>query len=276
VLAGNSVAETSQLINSFLSAISSDTTMVRIDASCSSTLEGMREVVQATGFDPDGKSLIDLDILFMKFLSLQRVQNYRTIFVIEETPENELWVRDKVSDLVQLEAAGKFGLMVLLSQRSSAVETPVEQTLVEESTPSPESEPDADLPEWNLSMDSDATIPLKKIPRRNGKRLRELTLEQPRLMIGRARDNDLCIRGDKVSRHHAILVRHGAAAVVMDLNSTNGTYVNSCRVKDQVVVHDDIIAIGDHHMRFVATSDSNVRQLARTLVHTQPKAASQL
>jgi len=252
VLAGSSAAESRQLIDSFLSGIRSDVTMVRIDATCSGTLEGMREVVQATGFDPAGKSLIDLDILFMKFLSLQRVQHYRTIFVIEETPDNEAWVRDKIRDLVQLEEAGNFGLMVLLSQQSEAQAAPVEQTLSEEDAPPPE--PEADLPEWNLSMDSEATVPLKKIPRHNGKRVRDLTLEQPRLMIGRAADNDLCIRGTKVSRHHAILVRHGAAAVVMDLNSTNGTYVNSRRIKDQVVVHDDIIEIGNHHIRFVAAN----------------------
>jgi pSer/pThr/pTyr-binding forkhead associated (FHA) protein len=40
----------------------------------------------------------------------------------------------------------------------------------------------------------------------------------------------------------------------MDLNSTNGTYVNSRRIKDQVVVHHDIIAIGEHHMRFIASN----------------------
>jgi len=253
VLAGSSATETRQLISSFLSGIRSDVTVVRIDATCSGILEGMREVVQTTGFDPQGRSLIDLDILFMKFLSLQRVQHYRTIFVIEETPDNEAWVRDKVRDLVQLDEAGNFGLMVLLSRQSEAQESSVEQSLSKEDAP-PKSEPEADLPEWNLRMDSDATVPLKKIPRHNGKRVRDLKLEQPRLMIGRAADNDLCLRGTKVSRHHAILVRHGAAAVVMDLNSTNGTYVNSRRIKDQVVVHDDIIEIGNHHIRFVAAN----------------------
>ena len=253
VLASKSAAATRQLINSFLSVIRTDVTVLRIDASCTGAYEGMREVIQATGFDPQGKSLIDLDILFMKFLSIQRVQHYRTIFAIEETPDNEAWVSDKVRNLVRLEEAGEFGLMVILSRQTDVREAPVEQIL-SKADAVPESEPEADLPEWNLSMDSDATVPLKKIPRHNGRRVRDLTLEQPRLMIGRAQDNDLCIRGEKVSRHHAILVRLGAAAVVMDLNSTNGTYVNSRRIKDQVVVHHDIIAIGNHYIRFIAAN----------------------
>jgi pSer/pThr/pTyr-binding forkhead associated (FHA) protein len=40
----------------------------------------------------------------------------------------------------------------------------------------------------------------------------------------------------------------------MDLNSTNGTFVNSHRINDQAVVHNDIIVIGNHHIRFIAPS----------------------
>ena len=36
----------------------------------------------------------------------------------------------------------------------------------------------------------------------------------------------------------------------MDLNSTNGTYVNSKRVSNQVLRHDDVITIGHHRIKF--------------------------
>jgi len=36
----------------------------------------------------------------------------------------------------------------------------------------------------------------------------------------------------------------------MDLNSTNGTYVNSRRVSNHVLVHDDVITIGHHRIKF--------------------------
>ena len=36
----------------------------------------------------------------------------------------------------------------------------------------------------------------------------------------------------------------------MDLNSTNGTYVNSRRVHNHVLNHDDVISIGNHGIKF--------------------------
>jgi pSer/pThr/pTyr-binding forkhead associated (FHA) protein len=45
----------------------------------------------------------------------------------------------------------------------------------------------------------------------------------------------------------------------MDLNSTNGTFVNSRRVSNQILIHNDIVSIGNHRIKFVdpgATSRS--------------------
>jgi hypothetical protein len=84
----------------------------------------------------------------------------------------------------------------------------------------------------------------------NGKTLKELPMERPRLLIGRSEHNDLCINSKYVSRHHALLVRHGTATVLMDLNSTNGTFVNSRRVSNHVMQHDDIISLGQHGIKF--------------------------
>ena len=36
----------------------------------------------------------------------------------------------------------------------------------------------------------------------------------------------------------------------MDLNSTNGTYVNSRRVHNHVLNHDDVVSIGNHGIKF--------------------------
>jgi type II secretory pathway predicted ATPase ExeA/pSer/pThr/pTyr-binding forkhead associated (FHA) protein len=86
---------------------------------------------------------------------------------------------------------------------------------------------------------------------RKGKTLGEITLERPRLLIGRSEHNDLRINSNFISRHHAMFVRHGSATLLMDLNSTNGTFVNSRRVSNYVMMHDDIVSIGNHRMKFV-------------------------
>jgi predicted component of type VI protein secretion system len=83
-----------------------------------------------------------------------------------------------------------------------------------------------------------------------GKTTQEMRCDKPRLLIGRSEHNDLTIDSRFVSRHHMLLVRHGSATFLMDLNSTNGTYVNSRRVSNQVLIDNDIITVGNHRLKF--------------------------
>ncbi len=36
----------------------------------------------------------------------------------------------------------------------------------------------------------------------------------------------------------------------MDLNSSNGTFVNSRRVSNHVLIHDDVVTLGNHRIKF--------------------------
>ena len=85
---------------------------------------------------------------------------------------------------------------------------------------------------------------------RDGETIKELSFDQPRLLIGRSEHNDIAIPSRFVSRHHMLLVRHGSSTFLMDLNSSNGTYVNSRRVSNSVLKHDDIISVGNHRIKF--------------------------
>ena len=64
------------------------------------------------------------------------------------------------------------------------------------------------------------------------------------LMVGRAEDNNVMLVVDEVSRHHAKFQRRGDNMVLVDLNSTNGTYVNRQRVVERVLAHMDEIWLG--------------------------------
>ena len=90
----------------------------------------------------------------------------------------------------------------------------------------------------------------------NGKTLREIEMNRPRMLVGRSDLNDVCVNSRFISRHHAMFVKHGTATFLMDLNSTNGTYVNSQRVSNHVLLHDDVISIGSHGIKFY---DPNAR-----------------
>lgn len=95
----------------------------------------------------------------------------------------------------------------------------------------------------------------------NGRTLREFNMDRPRILIGRSEHNDLCINSKFISRHHALFVRHGSDTFLMDLNSTNGTFVNSRRISNQMMVHDDVITIGNHGLKF-----TDVHSQERSLV----------
>jgi nitrite reductase (NADH) large subunit len=58
---------------------------------------------------------------------------------------------------------------------------------------------------------------------------RRVALSSP-LTVGRGRDADLVLADELVSRRHARVSRSGAGAVVEDLGSRNGTFVNGSQV----------------------------------------------
>lgn len=78
----------------------------------------------------------------------------------------------------------------------------------------------------------------------------EVNMTRTRLLIGRSDHNDIAIGSRFISRHHALLVRHGRSTFLMDLNSTNGTFVNSRRISNHVMVHNDVITVGHHKIKF--------------------------
>ena len=55
-------------------------------------------------------------------------------------------------------------------------------------------------------------------------------------IIGRTADNDVTIQSRFISRHHAQVVSDQARSVLEDLNSTNGVFIRSQRVKQQELV----------------------------------------
>lgn len=71
-------------------------------------------------------------------------------------------------------------------------------------------------------------------------------LDRPRVTIGRAAGNDVCLPGDRlVSQTHAVVELYGASFVVRDLGSSNGTFVNGERlVAERALRPGDRIELG--------------------------------
>lgn len=71
-----------------------------------------------------------------------------------------------------------------------------------------------------------------------------------RSIIGRTADNDLQIRSKFVSRHHAQIITSAQTCAIEDLNSTNGIFVRSRRVKHHDLVEGDVVQIGEHKLLY--------------------------
>ena len=84
----------------------------------------------------------------------------------------------------------------------------------------------------------------------DGQTICERDLSAGRFIIGRTPDNDLQIDSKYVSRHHAQIITAGTASFLEDLNSTNGVYVRSKRVRRQALYDGDVVNIGQHEIMY--------------------------
>src|SRR6187399_246421 len=75
---------------------------------------------------------------------------------------------------------------------------------------------------------------------------RRLDFDKPEITIGRVQGNDVILPKGNVSKRHARIVLKDGKFIIVDLKSTNGTYVNGRKITSPLVVKDtDKIYIGD-------------------------------
>lgn len=155
-------------------------------------------------------------------------------------------------------AGGWPGLVdrLALAALRKAESFPVTADLIEEGPPLPGIRTAADEERTNSDPE-----PPKLYVTYNGETVAEVTFEGGRLLLGRSDHNELRINSRFISRHHALFVRHGKSTFLMDLNSTNGTFVNSRRISSLMLKHDDIVLVGNHRIKFVDPTATERRPL---------------
>lgn len=86
---------------------------------------------------------------------------------------------------------------------------------------------------------------------------RRYFLSLPSISIGRGRDNDIMLRSESVSRRHARLEQRADGLYLVDLGSTNGTYVNEepQPIAVRRLRRGDQISIGDTVLKFLSGVD---------------------
>ena len=79
----------------------------------------------------------------------------------------------------------------------------------------------------------------------------ERELRPGRLIIGRTSDNDIAIDSKFISRHHCQIITTQDSCVIEDLNSTNGIYVKSKRVRKHNFNDGDVVLVGQHEIMYM-------------------------
>ena len=81
-----------------------------------------------------------------------------------------------------------------------------------------------------------------------GKVLNTYTTDKDEFFIGRNKENDIQIDNLAVSGRHARIIKDHDSIEVEDLNSTNGTFVDSHKVSRKNVESTNRITIGKHNL----------------------------
>jgi type II secretory pathway predicted ATPase ExeA len=107
----------------------------------------------------------------------------------------------------------------------------------------------------------------------DGRTVQEITLRLGRVIVGRTPDNDVQIDSRFISRHHCQVITTPNSCVVEDLNSTNGIYVKSNRVRRHYLNDGDVVLIGKHELIYV---DERAARGRGTFTDTEPGVHSEV
>ena len=86
---------------------------------------------------------------------------------------------------------------------------------------------------------------------KDGKLVKEIELIEPQYVIGRTDLADIIVEDRFVSKLHAMIQVYSNALVLLDLNSTNGTTVNSLEKRKTLLRDNDVVSLGRHRLKIV-------------------------
>jgi type II secretory pathway predicted ATPase ExeA len=82
----------------------------------------------------------------------------------------------------------------------------------------------------------------------------EVSLNRPRMVLGRDDSCDISLDSRYVSRFQNLFLETPEGWMLIDLSSTNGCFVNGRRIREHRLRDGDLIAVGHHQMRFTGPS----------------------
>ncbi len=84
---------------------------------------------------------------------------------------------------------------------------------------------------------------------------KRFSLADDTVRIGRGSENHVALHSDSVSRQHARIERRHDGYHLIDLGSTNGTYVNDVLIRERKLRRGDQLKVGDTILKFLCGAD---------------------
>ncbi|HEY0913412.1 MAG TPA: FHA domain-containing protein [Solimonas sp.] len=95
---------------------------------------------------------------------------------------------------------------------------------------------------------------------------KDFPLSKERVTIGRHADNDIPLNDKAVSGHHAVVITILQDSFLEDLDSTNGTQVNSKQIAKHPLSHGDVISIGRNTLRYEGEGQGADDDFEKTMI----------
>jgi pSer/pThr/pTyr-binding forkhead associated (FHA) protein len=92
--------------------------------------------------------------------------------------------------------------------------------------------------------------------------IERVVTEKKRISIGRTNENDIVLENRAVSRKHAMIEFNNNAAVIIDNESLNGTFVNNRKISEEVLRNEDIVTIGKYALVYHTEATGGDEDLA--------------
>jgi pSer/pThr/pTyr-binding forkhead associated (FHA) protein len=255
---GSDAGEISDVLNYFVAEIPANTRVARVLAPTDSPQAFLESILLAFGFHPEDLTTDDLQRLLLLVLCHGSKEEGGAMILVEDAQEFGPRVLEAIRDLIRnLPRLDKLPMIVLAGAPS------LHQVLDSQGMLSI-----ASLTRWRFDLDGRA--PRQRTPSPDGtttsaqdaakapmlvatlagRQLGIFKLSERRLLIGRGALSDIRLESRFVSRHHALVMPADDGTWIVDLNSMNGTLVNSQPIRHRRLVHGDVIGIGDHRIHY--------------------------
>ena len=84
----------------------------------------------------------------------------------------------------------------------------------------------------------------------------EVTLDQPRVTVGRHAANNVVVNDTRASRAHCVIEQsEDGGFQIRDLQSANGTWVNGQRIDTAMLNPGDVVSIGQTTIKYMVSNE---------------------